>query len=100
MNIEQVKAVIAKVAEDLQKESVTEFSSHRFIEKYAWLHEEEYVEMLYGHKSQQPFRTVHAAIARFLADNASELGIRKTGRQESLNIFGHETEVQWWKKIG
>lgn len=90
MNIEKVKAVISELG--------NEFSSHDFIEKYAWHHEEEYVEMLYPHKAKEPFRTVHAAMARFLAEHTEELGIRKTERKESMNIFGHETEVQWWKK--
>lgn len=93
MNFEKVKAAI----DEVKKELKDGFSSHHFIEKYAWLNEEEYVEMLYQHKANKPFRTVHATMAGFLSEHADELGIQKTERKESINIFGHETEVQWWE---
>lgn len=87
---------VKKVIEALKNEKKTEFSSHDFIKKYAWNHEEKYVEMLYEHKTNEPFRTVHAKIALFLAQHTEELKIKKITRKESMNIFGHETEVQFW----
>ncbi len=97
MKVEEALEVIEALKNE--KKTDKEFSSHDFIKKYAWYHEKEYVEMLYDHKTNEPFRTVHAEIALFLARHTEELKIQKTTRKESMNIFGHETEVQFWSYL-
>lgn len=96
--ITAAKAIIEELQEKLAKEMKEEFSSHEFIEKYAYRYEEEYVERLYQHKKDHAFQTVHRQIGRFLSENQEKLGIEKTQRKENLNVFGNETEVQYWKK--
>ena len=82
-----------------------EFYSHQFIERFICENEREYVEMLYAQKdSPAIFRTVHAQIAKFLAENVDELHICKdtedgNGRAESRNIKGYDSENQKWKKL-
>lgn len=84
-------------ATDIIKKLAKEFSSHTFIETYACYHEEEYIDMLHAHKNNHAFQTVHSKIGRFLSDNQEALNIEKLHRKENLNVFGHETEVQFWK---
>lgn len=97
MKIETVKRVLESMP--------LEFDSHQFIERFIRENEREYVEMLYAQKdSLAIFRTVHAHIAKFLADNAEELHICKDteygdGRAESRNIKGYDSENQKWKKL-
>lgn len=82
--------------EEEKKRAEREFSSHTFIEKYAYHHEKIYIEMLCAHKNNKAFQTVHRKIGRFLSDNKDDLGIEKSERKKNLNVFGHETEVQFW----
>lgn len=82
--------------EEEKKKAEREFSSHTFIEKYAYRHEKLYIEMLYAHKNNKAFQTIHRQIGRFLSDNKDDLGIEKSKREKNLNVFGHETEVQFW----
>lgn len=82
--------------EEEKKKAEREFSSHTFIEKYAYHHEKIYIEMLCAHKNNKAFQTVHRKIGRFLSDNKDDLGIEKSERKKKLNVFGHETEVQFW----
>lgn len=96
--ITAAKAIIEELQKKLVKEMKEEFSSHEFIEKYAYRYEEEYIERLYKHKKDHAFQTVHRQIGRFLSENQEKLGIEKTQRKENLNVFGNETEVQYWKK--
>lgn len=97
MKIEIVKHVLESMP--------SEFDSHQFIERFIRENEREYVEMLYAQKNSPAiFRTVHAHIAKFLADNADELHICKdtedgNGRAESRNIKGYDSENQKWKKL-
>ena len=44
--ITAAKAIIEELQEKLAKEMKEEFSSHEFIEKYAYRYEEEYIERL------------------------------------------------------
>ena len=77
-----------------------EFDSHQFIERFIRENEREYVEMLYAQKdSQAIFRDVHAMLVRYLAENADVLAIMKTGRAQSENIKGYESENQNWRKL-
>ena len=84
--ITAAKAIIEELQEKLAKEMKEEFSSPEFIER------------LYKHKKDHAFQTVHRQIGRFLSENQEKLGIEKTQRKENLNVFGNETEVQYWKK--
>lgn len=79
-----------------EKKAEREFSSHTFIEKYAYHHEKAYIDMLHAHKNNSAFQTVHREIGRFLSENQEDLGIEKSARKKNLNVFGHETEVQHW----
>lgn len=79
---EQAKFIIQKLEKDLKEKSKEEFNSH---------------DLLYDHKKNHAFQTVHRQIGGFLSENMEALGIEKTIRKENLNIFGHETEVQFWK---
>ena len=74
------------------------FSSHEFIEGYAYHHEEEYINMLCEHKGDKAFQKVHAQLARFLIEHKDELRILKMPRKGSVNVFGNITEVQFWQK--
>lgn len=94
---EQAKFIIQELKKDLKEKSKDEFNSHEFIEKYAYHYEEEYIDLLYDHKKNHAFQTVHRQIGHFLSKNMEALSIEKTMRKENLNIFGHETEVQFWK---
>lgn len=97
MKIETVKRVLESMPQ--------EFDSHQFIERFIRENEREYVEMLYEQKdSPAIFRTVHAHIAKFLAENVDELHIYKdtedgNGHPESRNIKGYDSENQKWKKL-
>lgn len=90
---EQAKFIIQELKKDLKEE----FNSHEFIEKYAYHYEEEYIDLLYDHKKNHAFQTVHRQIGSFLSNNTEYLCIEKTMKKKNLNIFGHETEVQFWK---
>jgi hypothetical protein len=85
-----------KESKEIVEELGTNFSSHDFIEKFAFYHEEAYIGMLYACKGKHAFQTVHAQIGRFLSDNKIQLNIKKTERKENKNVFGNETEVQFW----
>ena len=92
MKIETVKCVLESLP--------PEFDSHQFIERFIRENEREYVEMLYAQKdSPAIFRDVHAMIARYLVENADALAIKKTGRTQSENIKGYESENQNWRKL-
>lgn len=92
MKIETVKRVLESMPQ--------EFDSHQFIERFIRENEREYVEMLYEQKdSPAIFRDVHAMIARYLVENADALAIKKTGRTQSENIKGYESENQNWRKL-
>lgn len=89
-----------KMAQDIigeLKQQTDEFSSHQFIEKFAFYHESAYIDLLHLHKDNHAFQYTHAQIARFLSENQSALGITKTTRDDSINVFGHKTEVQFWR---
>jgi len=77
-----------------------EFSSHDFIEEFAKIFEEEYIEMLYARKnSGSAFQTVHSIIAKYLSINMSLLAISKSTKKASENVFGNVDCIQWWIKI-
>ena len=76
-----------------------DFTSHKFIEKYAKEYEKEYIEMLYEKRENQAFQTVHAQLAHFLSKNKSELNIKNEGKTPSENIFGNINNVEKWCKV-
>ena len=66
-----------------EKKAEREFSSHTFIEKYAYHHEKAYIDMLHAHKNNSAFQTVHREIGRFLSENQEDLGIEKSARKKT-----------------
>lgn len=79
------------------------FDSHDFIDRFRYRFESDYIDFLYQERKppgeRGAFKKVHGRIARFLSTNASALGIEKTTRPETRNIFGNETENQGWRKL-
>lgn len=76
-----------------------EFTSHDFLKKFAKEFEEQYIEFLNIYKGNGAFQTVHSQIALFLSENEITLGIIKTNKEKSENIFGEEDYVQGWRKV-
>ena len=78
------------------------FNAHDFIEKYAEVAENDYVDMLAEHNQRpdgKPFRTVHAQLALYLQRHQQALGILElTGRKDE-NIFGNMTEASEWEDL-
>lgn len=76
------------------------FSSHDFIEKFSQKFEPNYIEMLVKYKdSGHAFQTVHSMIAKYLSLHMKELGIVKSPKDGSENVFGSTDIIQWWNKI-
>lgn len=78
----------------IQKE---EFDSHEFIRSFSHKFETDYVKYLYE-QEVEPFRIIHAQIARFLSENQESLKIRDAGKINSLNIFGIVSPNEKWIK--
>lgn len=77
-----------------------EFDTHKFIEKFISTCEKKYVELLCSHiKSNGIFRATHSEIGKYLANNASLLGIEKLDRINSKCIKKYDTENQNWRKL-
>ena len=76
-----------------------EFTSHDFLKKFAKEYEEHYIDFLYSYRGTGAFQTVHSQIALFLSENEKSLGIFKTNKEKSKNIFGEEDYIQGWRKI-
>lgn len=76
-----------------------EFTSHDFLKKFAKLFEPEYISFLDKYSRKGAFQNVHSQIARFLSENSTILGIAKTKKVMSENIFGEMDEIQSWKKL-
>lgn len=76
-----------------------EFTSHDFLKKFAKLFELEYISFLDKYSSKGAFQNVHSQIARFLSENSTILGIAKTKKVMSENIFGEMDEIQSWKRL-
>lgn len=94
-NFSDLKAVIGDLCKTNEK-----FSSHDIIEKFTKLHEYEYIGWLDSYKKQnkKAFQSVHSQIARFVSEHSSQLGIKKTPRNPSENVFGDFDVIQWWEK--
>ncbi len=75
-----------------------EFNSHQFIEKFAYNYEALYITWLYDNIDKRAFQTVHSQMARFLSENKGVLGIIKSPREDNLNVFGNNTDVQFWER--
>ena len=83
---------------DLREKGKTEFSSHELIQRFAANAEREYINMLYEKRgTDNPFQTVHLQIGRELERLHPILHIEKTRKDKSLNIFGNEDVVQYWR---
>lgn len=89
-NVEGIKIIIKGLA--------PQFSSHDFIEKFAQKYEDDYIDMLVMYKGRSAFQEVHKQIAKFLSKEAVSLSIEKSSKKLSENVFGSDTEVQWWFK--
>ena len=94
-----MKICESNIKEALSAITQNDFSSHDVIEKFAYLYESDYIDMLNEYKGDDAFRKVHSQIGAFLSNNSNLVGIKKTGRSKNINIFGHDTEVQYWEKI-
>ncbi len=97
----KAKSVIKKFFEK-------EFSSHEFLEKFAWEYEKDYIEILYNFskgKETDIFRIAHSQIGAYLRDNSDKLGIRKVKdkytsiKKQSKNIFKNINKVQVWERV-
>ncbi len=75
-----------------------EFTSHDFLKKFAKLYEPVYVRFLDKY-STDAFQNVHSQIAHFLSKNSAILGIVKTKKVMSENIFGEMDMIQSWKRL-
>lgn len=76
------------------------FSSHDFIEKFARMFEQEYIEMLYEYRTTgNAFKTVHSTIAKYLSQNMASLNIAKTNKAGSEHVFGDIDVIQWWCRV-
>jgi hypothetical protein len=75
----------------------TIFDSHDFIKRFARKFETDYVQFL-GVYRQEPFKTVHGQIAKFLSENKEFLRIKDDGKVVSPNIFGDKSENENWIK--
>jgi hypothetical protein len=71
------------------------FDSHAFIKRFTKEFQTDYVAFL-SQYSNEPFREVHKQIGKFLSENQTELGIGRSGRIVSENIFGEQTENEEW----
>ena len=76
-----------------------DFSSHKFIEKFAQTFESEYIDFLNEYKGKGAFRKVHSQIGKFLKLNESYFKIKGKGKNGSENIFGNIDGVELWEKI-
>lgn len=86
------------VLNDLREKGKTEFSSHELIQRFAANAEQEYINMLYEKRStDHPFQAVHLHIGRELERLQTTLHIEKTRKDKSINIFGNEDVVQYWR---
>ena len=85
---------------DLREKGKTEFSSHELIQRFAANAEREYITMLYDKlNTDHPFQAVHLHIGRELEMSQTNLHIEKTRKDKSINIFGNEDVVQYWRFI-
>ncbi|HAN79706.1 MAG TPA: hypothetical protein DCQ31_19065 [Bacteroidales bacterium] len=89
---------ISLLESDIISQLDNEFNSHDFIMKFAKQFEKDYILFLYAYKGNEAFRNVHSQIARFLSENSALLGICKTHKVKSQNVFGEIDEIQAWKK--
>jgi hypothetical protein len=83
------------VVQDIINQLPRPFDSHDFIRKFARRFEVAYVAFLAKHE-QEPFRNVHAQIARFLSANQALLQIKDNGVTSSANVFGDITQNEQW----
>ena len=80
------------------------FMSHDFIQKFTQRYQHEYIDFL-RHQSlnnpgnPNPFKEIHAQMARFLSHEQSNLNIAQQGKGKSINIFGAYTPNEKWEKI-
>lgn len=71
------------------------FDSHTFIKRFVGKFQADYVSLL-SRYTNEPFKTVHQQIGKFLSKNQAPLGIRSNGRVSSENIFGEPNENEEW----
>jgi hypothetical protein len=76
-----------------------EFTSHDFLKKFTKSFEPEYISFLNKYSRKGAFQNVHSQIARFLSKNSLFLGIAKTRKVMSENVFGEMDEIQSWKRL-
>lgn len=74
------------------------FDTHEFIRNFAKRFEIDYVNFLSEYE-QEPFKTVHTQIGKFLLENQDALRIKNIGITYSPNIFGFDTQNEMWEKI-
>ena len=74
------------------------FDSHQFDQKFAQRFEADYIGFLNDYRGDGAFREVHKQIAQSLSRYEAVLGLTKTGKVRSPNIFGEITEVERWEK--
>lgn len=75
-----------------------EFDSHDFIKRFARRFETDYIDFLSQYQTE-PFKTVHAQIAKFLSENDNQLKIQSIGQIHSENVFGDKTINENWMKV-
>jgi len=75
------------------------FDSHLFCQKFAQRFEADYIGFLYDYIGDGAFQKVHNQIASSLSRNETVLGLIKTGKVNSPNIFGETNEVERWQKL-
>ena len=98
--METIQSYLQLALNDLREKGKTEFSSHELIQRFAANAEREYINMLYGKlDTDHPFQAVHLLIGRELEKLQTTLHIEKTRKDKSINIFGNEDVVQYWRFI-
>src|SRR5262245_25154711 len=74
------------------------FGSHELIRRLMWRQQQLFVEALDFHKTDQPFRKVHARISQVLHDHPTL--ITYIGHRASPNVFGEMQGCAFWQKAG
>ena len=74
------------------------FTSHEFILRLAQQHQADYIEALHHYRSSDPFRTVHAHLAKHLHEH-SALVVKIDDAPDDPDIFRVQQVCSRWRRL-
>ncbi len=95
-DVNDVKYVLQKLKDILQKDNRQEFNSHEFICRYRRFYEKEYINMLNNYE-KNAFQEVNKQIGSFLERNQKKLGIRYVKKVKDRNDHFESSDVVEWE---